>query len=260
MIGKPATVSGAEVVTLPGDAMVGLVRAVAALGRAHIGRHVVVGGVAVTVRLRQAHRATADVDAVVDETTPPDAIEALAALPDVERDRDSAHRLWIAGTKIEIQQVGHVTDADFEGLTDRQALYVAAHTWALETAIPATLIAAADDQVSATAPFATSAALIAMKLHAIQDRRPSGGMDKRAGDAWDLYRLLTDLDADASIRTALSAAPLPLRAAVREAAQAVLVDGATRTRSWLRSGDARMAAVTAEEIRFLAEPLVAALA
>lgn len=240
--------------------MVGLVRAVAALGRAGIGRHVIVGGIAVTVRLGQAHRATADVDAVVDETTPPDAIEALAALADVERDPGSAHRLWVAGTKIEIQPVGPVTDADFEGLTDRQALYVAAHTWALETAIPATLIAAADDQVRATAPFATPAALVAMKLHAIQDRRPSGGVDKRAGDAWDLYRLLTDLDADAAIRTALASGPPPLRTAVRQAAQAVLVDGATRTRSWLRAGDARMSAITAEELRFLAEPLVAALA
>ena len=191
---------------------------------------------------------------------PPDAIEALAALPDVERDRDSAHRLWVAGTKIEIQAVGPVTDADFERLTDRQVLYVAAHTWALETAAPQTLIAAADSRVSATAPFATPAALVAMKLHAIQDRRPSGGVDKRAGDAWDLYRLLSDLDADASIRTALASGPTSLRAAVRQAAQTVLVDGAARTRSWLRAGDLRMASVTVEEIRFLAEPLVAALA
>lgn len=252
--------SGADVVTLPGAAMVGLVRAVDALSRAGLGRHVVVGGVAVTVRLKQAHRATADVDAVVDETTPPDAIEALAALGDVERDPDSAHRLWVAGTKVEIQPVGPVTDADFDGLTERQTLYVAAHTWALETATTATLIAADDIDVAATAPFASPAALVAMKLHAIQDRRPQAGLDKRAGDAWDLYRLLADLDADASIRDAFADAPAPLRTAVRSAAITILDAGAARTRSWLRAGDAAMAAVTTDELRFLAAPLIAALA
>ena len=57
--------------------------------------------------------------------------------------------------------------------------------------------------VRVTAPFATPAALVAMKLHAIETRH-GVGQDKRAGDAWDLYRILVDLDADATVSNALA--------------------------------------------------------
>ena len=56
--------SGGDLVILPGPAMVGLIKAVQALSAAQLGRYAVVGGVAVTVRLGNAHRATADVDTV----------------------------------------------------------------------------------------------------------------------------------------------------------------------------------------------------
>jgi hypothetical protein len=39
-----------------------------------------------------------------------------------------------------------------------------------------------------------------MKLHAIEDRSDTAGQHKRAGDAWDIYRILVDLDADGSVR------------------------------------------------------------
>src|SRR5439155_24751893 len=71
MTGASTMPSGGDLVILPGDAMVPLVRAVAALADAGVGRYAIVGGVAVAARLNQAHRATADVDTVVDETTPP---------------------------------------------------------------------------------------------------------------------------------------------------------------------------------------------
>jgi hypothetical protein len=253
------TVSGDEPIVLAGAAMVGLIRAVIALGEAGLGPHAVVGGVAVAARLGQAHRATADVDMVVDETMPPDAITALLQLPDAVRDNDVGYRVWVGGTKIELIPVSPVTDADLDGLTEMQTLFVAAHSFALFTATPVTLVAAADRNVVATAPFATAAALVAMKLGAIQGRRFDERQDKRAGDAWDLYRLLVDLDGDGAIRSALMAAPMPLRHAVRDAVAKVLVYGANRTRGWLRAGDDRMGAVTAEEIRNVALPLLDAL-
>lgn len=153
--------SGGDLVILPGDAMLPLVRAVAALADAGLGRYTVVGGVAVAARLNQAHRATADVDTVVDETTPPDAVEALLALPDTARDPSADHRVLVAGTKVEFLGVGPLSGADLEGIPTKDALFVASHVWALDTASPITVVAGADPDVRATAPFATPAALIA---------------------------------------------------------------------------------------------------
>lgn len=239
--------------------MVDLVRALAALAEAGLGRHVVVGGVAVNARLGQAHRATADVDTVVDETMPPDAVQALLALPDARQDPTGSHRVLVHGTKVEVIGVGPLQDGDLDGVPTKDALFVASHVWALDMATPLTLIAGDDLSVQATAPFATPAALLAMKLHAIEDRSPAGGMDKRAGDAWDMYRLLLDLNTDGSIEDALAAAPQALRVLVREAAERILVTSATRTRGWLRSGDDEMVAVTTDQIKRLGEPVVAAL-
>lgn len=250
--------SGAETVVLAGPAMVGLVRAVAALGEAGLARHVVVGGIAVSARLGRAHRATADVDTVVDNTTPPDAVEAVLALPGSEPDPDQNHRVWVDGTKIEFLRVEPVTPADLEGVPERNALFVASHTWALDRASPLTLIAQDDRAVSATAPFATPGPLIAMKLHAIQSRS-AFGPDKRGGDAWDIYRLLLDLDADGAVTAELVAAPEPLPHLVADAARRVLLDGARRAVGWMRAGEGQMAAVRAEELRALAQPVVAAL-
>ena len=50
-----------------------------------------------------------------------------------------------------------------------------------------------------------------MKLHAIQDRRPTSRPEKRGSDALDLYRLLLQLDADGSVRADLARGARPLR-------------------------------------------------
>ncbi len=250
--------SGSDVV-LQGPAMVGLIRAVAGLGQTGLDHYVIVGGVAVAARLGQAHRATIDVDAVIDEVAHPDAIEALLALADAQPDPTAAHRVQLGGTKVELIGVGPVDDSSFAGMTEMQTLFVAAHTWALDTATPLTLVAAADPTVRASAPFATPAALFAMKLHAIQDRRPTSQPEKRGSDALDLYRLLLELDADGSLRVALAAAPAPLRRATRAAAQKVLIDGAVRTRGFMSAVGDQTGPVTADELRYLAQPVVNAL-
>ena len=248
--------SGAEYVELHGEAMVRLVRAVGALAEAKIGRYAIGGGVAVTSRLGQAHRATADVDTVVDATTPPDAIQALLALPGATQDPTASHRVLVDGTKVEILSVGPVEDDDLDGIPDNDALFVAAHTWALDTAEPLTLTA---HQVHATAPVARPAALVAMKLHAIEDRRASRGQDKRAGDAWDIYRLLLDRNTHGDITRDIDGASPTLRRLVAGAADRILARNAARTRSWLAAGDATMASVTADELRYVGQRLLAGL-
>jgi hypothetical protein len=250
--------SGGERIALFGPAMVPLVRAISAVVESDLGAYAIVGGIAVTARLGHAHRATGDVDAVVDESTPPDAVEALLGRVGVEPDPTASHRVYVEGTKVEFLGVGPLDEADLAGVPDDDALFVAAHVWALETATPLTVVAATDDEVVTTARFAAPGGLFAMKLHAIQTRSASGA-DKRSGDAWDLYRLLLDLDAGGVVRAQLAAAPSRLRQLVAEATNRVLGSGANRTVGWLRGGGDQMASVTAEELRYLAEPLIVGL-
>lgn len=236
--------------------MVPLVRAIGAVAESGLGAYAIVGGVAVTARLGRAHRATSDVDTVVDETTPPDAVEALLERDGVKPDPTAPHRVYVEGTKVELLGVGPLDEEDLVGVPDDDALFVAAHAWALETATLLTVVAATDDTVMAVAPFATPGALLAMKLHAIQTR-PAMDAGKRSGDAWDLYRLLLDLDAGRVVRSQLATAPPRLRQLVVEATDRVLGSGANRTVGWLHVGDDEMASVTADELRYLAEPLIA---
>ena len=232
-----------------------LVRAAAKVASANLGSYAVIGGVAVSARLGQAHRATADIDTVVDDLTPPPAIEALLDIPGAHADPTGAHRVLIDGIKVELQGTEPFTPVDLDGLTDKQVLYVGAHRYALESATAVTLVAQTD-QARATVPVATPGALFAMKLHAIEDRRSGGGIDKRAGDAWDMYRILLDLDRAGEVRGELSAFPSPLRHAVAETTERICVERAARTISWLKAGDERMAAITAGELQALGQPVV----
>jgi len=225
--------------------MLPLVRAAARLAAADLGAFAVVGGVAVAARLGRAHRATVDIDAVVDDDTPPPALDVLRHLDGASRSDGPAYRVYLDGTKVEIIGTGALNATDLDGLDDRQILFVAGHRWALETASPVTLTG--DGGVRATVPMARASALVAMKLGAIQDRRAGGGLDKRASDAWDIYRLLTDVDIELTVSD-LRSAMEALRRAVATAATRILVERAGRTAGWLRSGDTEMASVTADDL------------
>jgi hypothetical protein len=250
-------VSGEPTVHLPGSAMLPLIRAAARLAAVDLGAFAVIGGVAVTARLGRAHRATTDLDTVVDDDLPPSAIEVLSHLDGATPDEAKPHRVYIDGTKVEVIGTGALTEADLDGLDDRQILFVAGHRWALEAATPVTLMG--DDNSEATLPLARPSALVAMKLHAIQDRRLVGGIDKRGGDAWDIYRLLTDLDIE-TIAAELRSTMPPLLRVVAAAATDILVERAGRTRGWLRTGDAEMASVRAEDLEAAGMDLLRRLA
>jgi hypothetical protein len=94
-------------------------------------------------------------------------------------------------------------DNDLNGISTNDALLAAAHAWALGTPTAVTVIAGHGVVVCVTSPFAAPAALVAMKLDAIETRH-GVGQDKRAGGAWDLCRILVGLDADATVRNALA--------------------------------------------------------
>ena len=110
------------------------------------------------------------------------------------RRRGSTPTSHAARHECRLLPVGRVSDGDLEGLPDDQALFVAAHAWALATATVVTILAVDDpDRRTVAARFATPAALVATKLHAIEGPR-GAGLDKRGSDAWDLFRILSDLD------------------------------------------------------------------
>ncbi len=102
--------SGAEnpaTVYLPGEAMGGPVRAIAAMSHAPVGPYAIIGGVAVAARLGQAHRATRDVDTVVDQDQLPAAIGVLRGLPTATADpAGGPHHVMLDGTKVEVIEVG----------------------------------------------------------------------------------------------------------------------------------------------------------
>lgn len=91
--------------------------------------------------------------------------------------------MLLEGIRVEVIDVGQLPPTeDLDDLSDRQRLFIASHSWALSTATPLTVASEGPDASDATAPFATPAALVAMKLHAIQDRS-GDGQAERAGDA-----------------------------------------------------------------------------
>ena len=237
-------------VVLPGPAMVPLVRAAAALEAEDIPPFAVIGGVAVTVRLGRAVRATADLDAVTDQRYTPTALEVLRARGDATYDAADPHTITIAGAEVQFQDVEPVDDADVSHLDDKDLLYVAAHAHALAAATPVRLLAA-EARTEATVPVATTGALLATKLHAYLDRRRVAGPDKRPGDLWDIYNLLLHLGGDAAADLA-GANPSLIRV-VATTVRDQLVAGAARARSVLLiSNDERYQVITAEEISYAA--------
>lgn len=186
-------------------------------------------------------------------------MQLLLSRTDIEVDPATPNRVLVAGTTVELLPVGSLQPGDLDGVPESDALFVAAHYWALQTAEPLTVTCTAEPAIEATAPFATPSALVAMKLHAALDRAPTAA-HKRASDVWDIYRILVDLDAAGDVRYALADSPPDLRRLVANAARRVLVDDAGRTRSWLSQGDEVMRSVTADELRYVGAPLLDALA
>jgi len=118
-------------------------------------------------------------------------------------------------------------NADVEPANDR--LFVLGHRWAVETATMCA-ITVIDTPIRVVIPVATPAALVAMKLHAIQDR-PND--IKKASDAWDLYRLLDAHNRDGELSRAFAAGPDSLDILVAESLEQFFKHQATRTMNWV---------------------------
>lgn len=243
-------------VALDGEAMVPLVRAAGALTAADLPPCSIIGGVAVAVRLGRAVRATADLDAVTDDRFTPTALDVLRRREDAVYDPAEPHSIVVAGAEIQFQDVAPVDDAEIAELDGTDLLYVAGHAHALGAATPVRIVAAdRGAPVTAVVRVAPAGALVAMKLHAYLDRRRVAGPDKRPGDLWDIYHLLLHLGRETA--SDLATASPRLCAVVADLTRAHLVDGAARARAVLRlSSDARYEAITADELRFVADAFI----
>jgi hypothetical protein len=212
-------------------------------------RLAIIGGFAVTCRLGHVHRATGDVDAVVDEVVGIAAssgaqvlIDAGIAEPDPE---GRPQRVFVDGAKLEIIDTQPLA-ADVTDIDALPRLFVLGHRWALETAAPVHVIVSGTD-VDAVLPMATPAALVATKLHAYCDRHDD---DKRASDAYDIYRLLATRDAAGELADATKDGPPGLPQVVRDVMHERLFEGAARAVRYVKSyGDPIWGEMTDEDLR-----------
>lgn len=244
--------------------MAALVRATATVAT-HAGVPVaVIGGLAVMCRLATAHRATADVDFVTED---PDEVSIvgspvqnlLAANVVDDHPIPQPGHIYVEGTKVEIIETAPLSaEAALEIESDSDRLFVLSHRWALETATPCTLTVT-DSDAEATVPVATTAALVAMKLHAFRTRTDAR---KMASDAWDLYRLLKLHGPSQEFATLFSMAPDGLCDLVRDAVTHAFQVDVLRTRQRVQAdGDPAWGDVMTEEtLQDLAEELSAILA
>lgn len=245
-------------VTLVGNEASRLIVALERLAAPNAPTFTLVGGLAVLARLARPYRVTTDLDAVTIGPERDDFLEVLIG-PGVRPGTGAAerNRLYIDDVKVDIIATGDIDLEGFDVLPEKQALFALAHHWAMRTS---TFLSIADDTGAiATCLVATPAALVAMKLHALQDRR-AGRPEKIGSDCRDLYFLLEHFDRAGSIGGAIAAAPPPLSSLVANAIQRELVDGAVRLeRGMLVYSQATPQPPFADDLIFVGQRLIASL-
>ena len=225
------------------------------------GELVVIGGLAMVCRCASAVRATDDVDTVSGPAGAAGVVRALGAGTLLSEESpgvvgDGTATVSIDGVAVEVTNEAAVLRVDgikldviatlplppdaFDGVDFKGQLFMAAHRWALESAAPVTL---RSRSATATVMVATPAALMAMKLHALQDRR-SGRPAKSASDIEDIVRLLSEHNTGGELAAEIGAAPYGLGALVVESAQRLLIDESTiRLRSLIVDGSPTAGAI-----------------
>jgi hypothetical protein len=218
--------------------------------------YVLVGGLAVIVRVAGAHRVTRDVDAV---TWSPDGTNdaAIAVLIDAGAER-TANGARFEGVEIDVIATGDFAEDDVAALDEYDRAFITSHRWAFDSAEPVQIVVFTRDgvQASTAVSLATPSALVAMKLGAIP-RRKLANPAKRASDLYDIYRLIQVFNRRGDLATNLGRAPHELGPWCRDQLLGLLVDQAERSSLWLATeGSPAMQAVSAEDLRAVGEVVV----
>lgn len=190
----PTSHHGARAVAIANDAGRVVERSVASLADLpkDLPRHALVGGLAVMVRLYQAHRVTTDFDEV--SQAPGATVATLVALgarrtPNGVELPDRGVRLDLLDAETSLAEL-ELLATELGSDEERRAWQLAVTCrYALETAEPTDILVVEHDAVVArvSLPVAVAGALVALKVHAaVAPDRPA---DKAAADVFDAWRL-----------------------------------------------------------------------
>ena len=232
----------------PDNQLVRYTSALQQLEDANIGTHAIVGGFAVMLRLASAHRVTEDLDTVA--WTPDGTSDAPIRILMQHGATRSRNGVDLGDTHIDLIAV---SDYDPEQLPDdpKEAMFVVSHSFALATATSInieTLDTLRNVAARATAQVAGCAALVAMKLGAVNQRRGTS-LHKRSSDAFDIYRLLAEHDRNSEVATTLASAPDGLAPWCAHHAREIFDTNAEQTKRWLNNGSPDMASITTDQLR-----------
>ena len=204
-------------------------------------RAALVGGLAVMVRLYEAHRVTTDFDEVTDDR---DATIAVLLARGAVRTAngvmlpDHGVQLDLLDAGITLAELGAmVREVEAAGITEdeRRGLQLAmVNRYGLETAVATDIHVVEQEAVvaSVSLPVAAAGALVAMKANAATDRTRKP--DKAASDIFDVYRLIRAWG-PSTIAEDLSRAPVPLLVLAAEQLCSIFVDDVERTVRRLRA-------------------------
>jgi hypothetical protein len=211
-----------------------------------------VGGLAVTLRIATSHRATVDVDTVVDGDAP----RRLALDYLSDGDVRGSGRIEIDGVHVDVMET-EALPAREDALPDDEhmRLFVLAHRWALESAtqVGVRMVSESSASEPVSLRVAIVPALIGCKLHAIADRRGDSAA-KQESDALDLLRLLEATVREPALTLSFESAPFDLALLVGSGIGQWFGDGALRTARLLRrAGVPGNATMEPDDIRAIGE-------
>ncbi len=204
-----------------------------------LGEPVIVGGLAVMCRLRNAHRITEDLDALHRrQAGATSGLELLRAAGATGMNEVGGLIPTARGAvRVDVLEAGGGDlDREFTDPTDR--LEATAHHWTLQTATPVLiraevdlLVGSSQEVLKATALVARPGPLVAMKLKASVDRTSA----KTATDLLDVVRLVTDPNTAEAVLDEFDQTDAQLRADVALHAKLQFRTRGTRTRQLIRS-------------------------
>lgn len=236
-------------------------RAIASLTPLRNHPHAFIGGVAVIARLASAHRVTDDIDAVYED--PAQRTGAVELLISIGAVRDGPGIRLPGGVRLDLIEVGEAREGELPDSVPER-MFLLAHAWALRTATIETVAlrdpADGSTLVKFEASLASPAALVAMKLQSIPARRAMRE-HKRAGDAFDLYRLLLAHGAF-EVPERLASAPADLGHWCLSQARHLFVDQPEQTIRWFRTYASvpEMDRLTPDDLRAVGDRFVEAIA
>lgn len=194
---------------------------------------VLIGGLAVTMRVSAAgaaHRATVDIDLVTVDAEP----EAVQVLADAHA--TPKQPLMIGNVKVDLIATSPITNADLDGLGDQDRLFLAAHRWAFESGRPERMTTPTFEPLYAL--VASTASLVATKCHAIGFPTSRRRATKHAADLLDLFRLVHLHNRNGEVSRELQGGPTGLARIVADIAEREVVASAVSATNQM-SGAAR---------------------